>query len=662
MSTDSIGRGARVLSGVLVLVAAIGVLVLLPILPFVVAAADTVDATREQVVDRPPLPDELPLAAQVSTVHDTGGEQIAELSGVERRRPVALDQVPQVLIDAVLAIEDDEFYEHNGVNHQSVLRATARNLTAGGIEEGASTITQQYVKMTLLDPEQTLDRKMHEVVWAVELEQRLSKDEILERYLNAVYLGEGVYGVGTAAAHYFGKPIGEVTLAEAALLAATIQSPSAVNPVVAPETVTGRRDVVIQRMLAHGMIDEAEAEAAMAEGIELDIREDPDVEPFWIDYVKRLVYDENMTLQPGLREAVGATRDERVDALFEGGLRIHTTLDRGIHERAGDTLAAHLTDPANDPLGALITLEHATGALRAVALGPRAFGSCPEDLDEDETCDATQVNPAMPNAGGSGRQAGSAFKPFVVAAALEANLGFDEEYDTPSGEVVEGCGYGEDYEPQNYGGHDGGEMDMVAALRESNNVYFVKLARDVGIERIVELAQRHGVTQSPNLGNFSDLDCSLALGTPEIFPLEMVVGYGTWANYGQRCEPYLIERIEDRLGEVIYQHEPRCEQVIHKDIAGWMRSVLAQPVSSDGTAPVVGASVPNSYGKTGTTQDHADAWFVGFAGDYSTAAWIGHEHPTPLRDVTVGGQYYESVTGGGLPATIWASYMAGLVD
>ena len=662
MSSHSFGRGARSLTGVLVIVFVLGLLLLAPIVPFVVATADTLDATQEQLIDRPPLPEQLPVAAEISTVHDANGDRIAEVSGVERREPITLDQVPQVLTDAVLAIEDSEFYEHNGVNHQSVLRAAATNAAAGEIQEGASTITQQYVKMTLLDPEQTLDRKMHEVVWAVELERRLSKDEILERYLNAVYLGDGVYGVGTAAAHYFNKPIGDLSLADAALLAASIQSPSAVNPVADPEAADQRRDLVLDRMREQGMIDADEAEAAQAETTELDIREAPPAEPFWTDYVKRLIYDDTMTLQPGLREAVGATRDERITTLFEGGLRIHTTLDQAVHDRANETLAAHLTDPAADPLGSLITVEHETGALRAVAIGPRQFGVCPDDLAEGEVCKTTQVNPALPDAGGSGRQAGSAFKPFIAATALESGMQWGQTYETPSGEPVEGCGKkGEDYEPDNYGDVDGGELAMSEAIRASNNVYFVKLARDAGIERVVELAQRHGL-RSEDLARFGTRMCSIALGTANVFPLGMAVGFGTWANDGVRCEPYLIERIEDRYGEVVYQHEPRCEQVVSRDIAGQMRSLLAQPVSAEGTAPVVGATLSDAYGKTGTTQDYADAWFVGFAGAYSTAAWVGHEEPEPLENVEIGGRHYGNVTGGSLPATMWADYMAGLTE
>ncbi|MFA9430955.1 transglycosylase domain-containing protein [Egicoccus sp. AB-alg2] len=663
MSFRSLSRGLRTLTGVLVVVFVLGVLAIAPVIPIMVAAADTVDTTREQLIDRPPLPEDLPVAAEISTVHEASGEPIAELSGVERREPVDLAQVPQVLIDAVLAIEDDEFFEHNGVNHQSVLRAAARNLAAGGIEEGASTITQQYVKMTLLGPEQTMDRKLHEVVWAVELEQRLDKHDILERYLNAVYLGDGVYGVGTAAQHYFNKPVGELTLAEAAALAGAIQAPSTTNPVANPEAATSRRDLVLRQMRAQGRIEPEEAEEAMDEELVLDVQEEEVAEPFWIDYVKRLIYDEAMTLQPGLQEAIGETRQERVDALFEGGLRIHTTLDPALHSQANETLAAYLDDPENDPLGSIITVEHDTGALRALALGPRQFGPCPEDLDDDEPCLTTQVNPAMPDAGGSGRQSGSAFKPFVAAAALADGFDRDEEYDSPSGEPIEECGeVGQDYEPRNFDDADAGEIDLVEAMQRSNNVYFVKLARDVGVERVVEVAREHGLVASPSLDGFGSRSCSIALGTAEIFPLEMAAGYGVWANEGVYCAPYLIERVEDRFGEVLYEHEDRCERVVDEDVAQEMRSLLQEPVSSDGTAPVVGSQVENARGKTGTTQNFVDAWFVGYAGPYSTAAWIGFEQPTPLTDITIGGTYHDRVTGGAVPAPMWADYMAAILD
>jgi penicillin-binding protein 1A len=375
-------RAAGRLLAAVIVVTATAALLALPVIPVVVVGTETVDAVETTLLDAPPLPDELPIAAQLSTVHDLEGTRIAELAGEIRREPVAYEDIPQVVIDAVLATEDSGFFEHAGVEHESMVRAAGRNLAAGGIAEGASTITQQYVKMTLLSPEQTIERKIHEVLLAVELERRDSKEEILGGYLNAIYLGEGVYGVGTAADHYFSKPIGELTVAEAAVLAGTIQAPAVSNPVANEEVARNRRDIVIRQMLQQDRIDQATADEALASPVELNVRSRDFGEPFWIDTVKRLIYDPAAALQPGLQEAIGASVEDRIDALFAGGLRIETTLDRRLTAAAEDAIESFMTDPAGDPLASLISVEHATGALRAFALGPRAFGQCDPDSDE----------------------------------------------------------------------------------------------------------------------------------------------------------------------------------------------------------------------------------------------------------------------------------------
>jgi penicillin-binding protein 1A len=701
MSTGEPARSARtavrIVGRVVAAVAVIGVAALLLGLlavPFLVTVGDTVEVTYETLFDRPPLPDELPLAAEISTVHDREGTRIADLSGPVRRETVPLEDIPQVVIDAVLATEDAEFYEHTGVRHDAMVRAAARNLRAGGIAEGASTITQQYVRMALLDPEQTIDRKLHEIVWAVELEEQLDKDEILERYLNGVYLGQGVYGFGTAAEHYFSRPVGELGLAEAALLAGTIRAPAVTNAVDGPEAAQQRRDIVIQQMLGQGRITEEEAEAVLGTDLELDVAEPQAGEDAWVDLVKRLVYDPSVDLQPGLQEAVGDSVQERVEALFEGGLTIETTLDGEMQRHARETVASYLDDPAEQPLGSLVSVEHATGALRAVALGPHEYGSCPED--QEGPCELTQINPAVPGYGGSGRQSGSAFKPFVVAAALEAGYEvvaedevaarFDDDddadgdgddgdgngddgedadrelvYEAPSGEPIEGCGNpDDDWAPRNFDDADQGWLGVHEAMRISSNVFFVKLARDVGIPEVVASALEHGLVHSPDLPGFGDRMCSLALGSAELFPLELAVGYGTWANDGVRCEPYVIERVLDRTGEVLYEHEPRCEQVISPDVAETMRELLREPVGPGGTASAVGQLGDDVHGKTGTTNDFVDAWFAGWAGPFSTTAWIGFEQPQPLRGVPIGGTVHDRVTGGGAPAAMWADFVAGV--
>jgi penicillin-binding protein 1A len=680
-------RFAGRLMAAVIIVAATATLLALPVVPVLVVGTETVDAVETTLLDAPPLPDELPVAAQLSTVHDLEGTRIAELAGEIRREPVPYEAIPQVVIDAVLATEDSGFFEHAGVEHESMVRAAGRNLAAGGIAEGASTITQQYVKMTLLSPEQTIERKLHEVILAVELERRDSKEQILEGYLNAVYLGEGVYGFGTAADHYFSKPIGELNVAEAAVLAGSIQAPAVTNPVANEEVARNRRDVVIRQMLQQDRIDQATADAALASPVELNVRDRDFGEPFWIDTVKRLVYDPEAALQPGLQEAIGASVEDRIDALFAGGLRIETTLDRRMTARAEEAIDRFMTDPADDPMASLISLEHETGALRAFALGPRAFGQC--DPDSEEPCELTTTNPAVPWGGGSGRQSGSSFKPFVAAAALtdgldrvptedpvveegDDPLDLDDPeiiendpltYDSPSGEPIAGCGTeDEPYEPQNYGGSDAGTVGLAEAMQRSTNTYFVTLSRDVGVERVAEVAIDHGLRWG-NLDTFGSVSCSIGLGSAEVFPLGMVLGYGTWANDGVRCEPYVIERVLDRDGEVLYQHEPRCERVVDEDVASEMRRVLRGPVSPGGTASSVGFSLSGDvYGKTGTTNSNVDAWFVGSYGDLTHSSWVGFERPRPMEDIRIAGSYYNSVTGGTVPASIWTAYVRGIDD
>jgi penicillin-binding protein 1A len=642
----------------IVAVGASGLLLSLPFTPLLLLVDRVLGTTRAEVLDHPPLPDALPPAAETSVIRASDGSRLAEVSGPVRREIVPFDAIPAVVVQAVVATEDARFFEHEGVDHRSMVRAAGRNVVAGSIEEGASTITQQLVRLTLLDRVQTFERKVQEVVWAVELEERLTKEEILERYLNAVYLGEGVYGVATAARHYFSRPLDDLTLGEAALLAGTIRAPALTNPVADPEAAMLRRDVVIEQLRGLGWVTDEEADRAREEPLRLDVQRPERVQPFWDDLVSRLLHDPGLDLQAGVQDAVGRTPDERFRRLHEGGLTIETTLDPALQDHAEATLAAHLDDPAAHPLASLLAVEHATGAVRALAVGPRDFGVC---ADDDEPCARTQVNPAVPGAGSAGRQPGSAFKPFVVAAALEQGIDLDLTYDAPSGEPIEGCGIGEEYAPRNFRDEDQEELTLAEALARSSNVYFAKLARDVGIPAVVESALRHGVTHSPTLRDFEEGMCSLGLGAARVYPLDLAVGYGVWANHGERCEPHLIERILDRHGDVLYEHRPTCVEVVDPEVARQVRALLRTPVGPDGTAPFVGEVLgEGAVGKTGTTNAHVDAWFVGSAGPLTTAVWVGFERAGPMEDLVIGGEEVEAVTGSAVPAPVFADFHAGL--
>lgn len=645
----------------LLALAVLALLVAALFLPAVYVADAAVTSADEDLLAYPPLDeDEIDPLAEISIVYDAAGQELAELHGPIRRVIVELDEIPEVVRQAVIATEDQEFYEHPGVHHEAVVRAAVRNLREGRAAEGASTITQQYVRNVLLDPDPTMERKLQEVVWAVEIEERMTKDEILEAYLNTVYLGNGAYGVAAAAEFYFSKPLEELEVHEAALLAGVIRAPVSNDPVENPDRAESRRDIVIDQMASAGLISDEEADDARERELELDLHEEEPRQEFWVDWVQRIVYDEQADLQPGLQEAIGETREERVSAVFEGGLRIHTSLDPERQSLAEQIVSDRVPDPISDPMGALITLDSQDGAVHAMALGPKNYGQCPED---EQPCDVTNVNPAIPGIGGSGRQAGSSFKAIVSAAALARGIGTDREYETESGEEIEGCGPEDDlYAPENYDTEDAGEVGMTEAMARSVNVYFAKLARDAGVPHVVRTAHDLGIVTSPNLNeeHFGPRSCSIGLGTVQVFPLEMTTAFGVFENQGVRCDPYVITRIEDRTGEVLYEHEPRCEQVLDADVASSMRSLLGEPVGGAGTAGVVGSRVPGAIGKTGTTDDHVDAWFVGSADGLTTAAWIGYEDPEPMENVEIGGLFHSTVAGSTIPAPMWAEYHAAL--
>ncbi|MBW3657387.1 MAG: transglycosylase domain-containing protein [Actinobacteria bacterium] len=685
-----------------------GALVGTMFLPTAVAVASMVSTAEQDVFDVPPLPEGEPLV-QNSFVYAADGSEIAELNYQENRVLVTLDQVPEVAKNAVIATEDATFWEHNGVNHRAIVRAAVANARAGDITQGGSTITQQYVKNAYLTTDQTLNRKIKEAMYAVELEKRHTKEEILERYLNHTYFGSGVYGIGTAAERYFSKAVEDLTLAEAAVLAGVIRSPEGNSPLRDPENALRRRNVVLDQMAINGYVTAEQAEAAKALDLGLAPKEPaPPANPFWVDWVTRLLINEPAADALGSQldalATMGETQEERVAAVFQGGLRIHTTLDPEFQAMAEESLVEHLTyegespeEIAQEPFGGLVSVEPGTGAIRTLAVGPREFGACDEPIGLDaegrQLCDKTKFNPLVPADEGSarvGRQPGSSFKPFVVAAALEQGIPPGWQVDATGPATIPGCDNGADWEVNNSGGD--GLRDMYSGVQASSNVFHAMLIEETGPANVVDMATRLGIRRSP-----LPAECALALGAVEVFPLEMAAAYATLANGGEYCAPFAITRIEDREGNLLYEHSTDCEQVIDSSVADRVVDIMAGPVSAGGTAPIANLGRWPTRGKTGTTNDYRDAWFVGYVKQLATAAWIGYENGVVtydceanpdkcaaedsdcfdvspegttrrcvetrlLRNVTIAGTSYKRVFGGTIPAPMWKTYMERAVE
>jgi len=700
--------------GLLVVVTVVtGLLVGLLFVPPAVLASDAVDFVAGDLLDVGPLP-EAELPPENSFIFAADDTLLAEINFEENRETVRLRDVPQVAVDAVISTEDATFYEHHGVNIQAIISAAFANVQAGGVERGGSTITQQYVKNAYLSDratEQSIDRKIIEAVWAVELEKRLSKEDILERYLNRTYFGAGAYGIGTAAERYFSKEVGDLTLPEAAMLAGLIRSPERNSPLSSEDNALARRNIVLDQMVVNGFITADQRDAAKATPLELKISEPPPPEqPFWTDWVAQLLWNEDVATALGTQvealELMGETREERIQSVFQGGLRVYTTLRPDFQQAAEQAIQDALTADeesreqlASEPMGGIVSVEPGTGAIRTMALGPYNYGSCREDEDwagvadnGEMLCDKSKINPLVYGAGTEvGRQPGSSFKPYVITAALEAGLPPGWTTESSSGQVIEGCA--DNYAPNNAGG--GGFQDMYSGVKGSVNVFHAKLVAEIGVTPVAEMAGRLGLREWRNRTPDSNLGCSIGLGATDVVALEMASAYATLANRGEYCAPFAIERIETRQGDLIYEHTPQCERVVDTDVVDRVVDIMRGPVTPGGTAGGMQAAM-GAYpvrGKTGTTDDSRDAWFAGYIHQLATAAWIGYpngtryfetdeqaaaacpdqhqgglagniclpKEPKLMQNVTIGGEGYARVYGGTIPAPMWQAYMSQLL-
>ncbi|HSL01076.1 MAG TPA: PBP1A family penicillin-binding protein [Rubrobacteraceae bacterium] len=570
--------------------------------------------------------------AQTSIVYDSGGKVVDELYGVQNRYVVSLDQINPTLREAVVAIEDHRFYEHRGLDFEAIGRAAVENIQSLSIQEGGSTITQQLVKNTYIAQEQrqipSFERKFVEASLAWQYEKEHSKEQILEQYLNTVYFGANAYGAEAAAKTYFNKKAENLTLAESALLAGIINLPGVYDPFTDPETAKKRRNVVLDRMLEYGSITEEEHDRAAAAEIELSrgrVEHQNDNE-YFLDAVRK--------------ELAREYGDEMV---YEGGLKIYTTLDPELQEMASEAVGSVVDPESGDPSASLVSVDPGTGAVRAMVGG--------SDFDQVKFNLATQAH----------RQAGSSFKPFVLAEAIRQGYSPETTYVSEHLEVPMGL-YEDPYVVDNYDFIERGPITLEKAIADSDNTVFVQLALDLGLEKVVDMAHDMGIT--------SEIEAypSTAIGGlgEGVTPLEMASSYATFANSGTHMKPYLVQKVtkEDEDGEeiVVEEHRLQGERALTRDEAAVVTQGL-RDVITEGTASFyhdldeeIGRP---SAGKTGTTNNFVDAWFVGFIPQLSTSVWVGYpQERVPM--VNING--LPEINGENYPLDIWSLYMQNAVQ
>ncbi|HSK96175.1 MAG TPA: transglycosylase domain-containing protein [Euzebyales bacterium] len=624
-------RRQPVRSGAIALAAGAALLFVLatPVVLLLVWVANTADA---MIAGLPELPSEFEAAPQRSVVLDRNGKRLATLQ-VENRVAVDIERVPEHMINAVLATEDHTFWKHAGVNWGAVTRSALRLASSGEVEGGGSTITQQVVKNRFVGDEQSFQRKIIEAALAAQVERTISKEEILETYLNDTYFGNGAYGVAAAAEYYWSKPVEDLTLGDAALLAGIIRAPEVNNPVDSPDKAQARRTIVLEQMAEVDLITPERAAKVADSPIKLDVKEPRgNRSPFLIDIVRA-----ELQRDP----ALGDTPEERWDMALRGGLKIRTTLDRDLQRIAEKTIDDVLPRKKKDPLASIVAVDPASGEMLAAAVGPKDYG---------EGDGKTTINPAVPGLGSNGRPPGSTFKAFELVAALEHEVSRAHVFESGPTYVSENpaCA-GAEF--TNYGGADLGAVDMATATAKSSNTYFVHLLDLAGgPEALVDVAHRMGVD--------SELEphCATVLGSESVFPVEMATAFGTLANEGRRCEPHTVRAIRDSQGEVLTKDRGDCDRAIDKEIAHTVTHLLRGPIES-GTASANGQIGRPAAGKTGTTTDNKDAWFVGYIPQLSAATWVGHEMPETLVHPLCG-----EVTGGCLPTILWQRFMTQAVD
>jgi membrane peptidoglycan carboxypeptidase len=617
--------------------------------------------------DLPPQLQSPPLS-QRSVILASDGSQLATFY-YENRQSVDLTDIAPVMRQAIVAIEDSRFYEHHGVDPKGILRALVKDSSSGTALQGASTITQQYVRQALVETDaannnvsgaqaaraKNLQRKITEARYAITLEQTLTKDQILEDYLNTVYFGSGAYGVAAASEHYFSEPPSELTLPQAALLSGVINNPSLYDPILNPTNSVKRRNIVIQRMADLGYITQAVATADQNEPIGLDVAAIPNgcatsSAPFFCQYVVA-----DFLADP----TFGPSRNARAELLRRGGLVISTTLDtptQAAAQAAVDNVVP--PDPAqNAGLAAAIDMvDPHTGAIKAMAVD-RAWGTGPGQTELNLAANAAHD-------GSNGRFAGSTFKVFVLAAALEEGIPegttivSPQEVKIPAGATSNCDGAPNSaWDVHNAGDSEAGTFDMPRATWFSVNTYFAQLEVKTGVCRPAQIAQAMGVLQSN--GQPLDQVPAFTLGAEDVDPLSVTGAFATLANQGMYCKPQSITKVTSTVGQQTFAVPgPDCKQVIDKNIANGVTSLLTGVISQPGgTGAGLGIGRP-AAGKTGTDDNYKNGWFSGYTPNMAASVWVGNpDGAIPMRNVVVKGKKIPEVFGATLAGPIWQQAM-----
>ncbi|MCX5381678.1 transglycosylase domain-containing protein [Streptomyces sp. NBC_00083] len=610
-----------------------------------------------------------PPLSQRTTILDSKGGTIAQVYSRDRT-VVPLSDISPYMQKAIVAIEDSRFYEHGAIDLKGVLRAMNKNATSGGVAQGASTLTQQYVKNVFVeeagdDPDkvaeatqQTIGRKVKELKYAIQVEEELGKKKILENYLNITFFGQQAYGIEAAAKRYFSKPAKDLTLDESAMLAGIVQSPTRYDPVNDAQEAKKRRNTVLQRMVDMKDVSQGEADKAKEAPITLHVSKPKngcitavDGAGFFCDYVREVFLSDPV---------FGKTKEERAKLWNQGGLTVQTTLDPQSQKAAQASIKEHVYQ--KDSVATAVTMVQ-PGSGKIMAMGQ----SKPYGFGDNETQINFSVNRQM--AGSNyGFPTGSTFKPFVAAAAIEQGRPPTQVYSSPNEmdyPSVATCGSKpwinehKDRVP-NESEDEVGPYALKEAMAKSVNTYFIQMVQDIGLCPVMKMADKLGVVEGS--GTKLPESPAIALGARGISPLTMATAYAAFANHGTYCTPIALESIKRADGKSLPVPKSSCSRAMSENTANTISSLLRGVIDS-GTGQEAGLKDRDNAGKTGTTDARKNAWFVGYTSNLSAAVWVGSpSQRVEMNNITIGGQSYEQVYGGQVPGPIWRDAMTGALQ